>query len=214
MHYQISGGLIKSEYAAKPAAQASQYLIDLLKQMGPFRHALDFGCGKLRYASQLYHLSKNLTVADSAVQLDRIQTVIDDRTSVREYVDSRWYDSRAIDLNELRVDSTTYDFILCTNVLSAIPDCSDRIAALRSLRSKLRKGSILVVCQYTNSYFCEKMRDPTVHKYNDGFLLGSENQRSFYGLINLPKLEQYLADAGFNVKRAWRRDQSAYATAR
>lgn len=215
MRYKVNGYCIKSENAAKPCGQASQYLVGLLKDLAPFAHALDFGCGKLRYAQHLYHCSRRLTLTDSAEQLKRQQVVLGEFTSVRGYVHDWWYDSRVLDLTQLRTDRTKYDFVLCANVLSAIPDCSDRVAALRSLASKVTKsGSILVGCQYTNSYFCNRMRDKNVTKYNDGFILGPPSNASFYGLVNLDRLTQYIESAGFVPNECWRNDQTAYVLAK
>lgn len=73
MHYTINGHTIFSEASAKPVSQASSYVIQLLKDLGPFHHTLDFGCGKLRYAAHIHELTFYLTVVDSNPQLDRNQ---------------------------------------------------------------------------------------------------------------------------------------------
>ncbi len=214
MRYNIDAFTIRSENAAKPPSQASSYVTTLLSELAPFTHALDYGCGKLRYAHHLYHLTTRLTVVDSAEQLDRKQLVLGESTTVREYVADYWLASRALDVEAFRQDTAKYGFILCSNVLSSIPDCNDRVAILRDLSSRLTKtGQLLVISQYTNSYFCNRMRDPTTTKYNDGFILGTQSNASFYGLIPPKRLLSYVDDAGLCTIQSWRRDQSAYVIA-
>jgi len=214
MHYSCNGVTVFAEDAAKPASQYSSYVVDLLNELGPFRNGLDYGCGKLRYATCLYHLTKTLTVVDSTAQIERDQLLFGIRTTVREYVRKYWAATRALDVEQFRSDLRCYDFALCSNVLSSVPDCCDRTAILALVGSRLaRNGRLLVSCQYTNSYFSDKMRDKETLKYNDGFLLGSSRRASFYGLIPLPKLESYVVAAGLSVCESWRHNQSAYVVA-
>jgi len=214
MRYNVKNHEIYSEHAAKPVKQASKYVESLLDELGPFNHAIDYGCGKLRYASTLYHLCDRLTVTDSTQQLERVQTVIDEKSTVREYVKQRWFNTRALDLDQIQTDHETYDFALCANVLSAIPHPQTRIDALRTISRKLASsGRALILTQYTNSYFCNQLRNPDVIRYRDGFLLGTKSRASFYGLINLQKLEKYIVSAGMSSIRSWRHDQSALVLA-
>jgi 2-polyprenyl-3-methyl-5-hydroxy-6-metoxy-1,4-benzoquinol methylase len=214
MHYNIKNHKIYSEYAAKPVKQASKYVKSLLEEIGPFDNALDYGCGKLRYASALYHLSQRLTVTDSKQQLDRVQTVINEKTTVREYVEQHWYDTRPLDLDQLSNDCELFDFVLCANVLSAIPNPKTRIDVLKIISTKMSNGGIaLILTQYTNSYFCQQLRNPDVIRYRDGFLLGTKTRASFYGLINLEKLKKYVESAGMLCIRSWRNNQSAFVLA-
>jgi hypothetical protein len=215
MRYTCNGLTIFAEDAAKPASQSSSYVVELLNRIGPFRHGLDYGCGRLRYATHLYHLTRTLTVVDSTVQLDRTQLLFGTRTTVREHVHKFWRATRALDTDEFANDSRLYDFSLCSNVLSSVPDCSDRINMLCRIGLRLaRNGKLLVTSQYTNSYFCDKMRDEGTMKYNDGFLLGKAERASFYGLIPLPKLESYTVAAGLSICQSWRHNQSAYVIAK
>lgn len=215
MHYTCNGLTIFAEDAAKPASQSSSYVVELLDNLGPFRNGLDFGCGRLRYATHLYHLTRTLTVVDSSEQLDRTQPLFGTQTTVRKYVRTFWTATRALDTDEFASDSRLYDFSLCSNVLSSVPDCADRVNMLSRIGLRLAKnGQLLITCQYTNSYFCDKMRDETTLKYNDGFLLGNTKRASFYGLIPLPKLEAYCVAAGLSIFKSWRNNQSAYVIAR
>ena len=214
MHYTCNGLTIFAEDAAKPASQSSSYVVELLNKRGRVRNGLDYGCGRLRYATHLYHLTRTLTVVDSSDQLDRTQLLFGTRTTVRKYVSMFWTATRPLDTDQFANDSRRYDFALCSNVLSSVPDCSDRIDILSRICLRLEKnGKLLVTCQYTNSYFCDKMRDEGTLKYNDGFLLGNATRASFYGLIPLPKLESYCVAAGLVICQSWRNNQSAYVIA-
>lgn len=211
MHYRCLGYEIHSEQAAKPSSQASQYVLSLIAAQGQMDACLDYGCGRLRYAMALYRQSKALTVVDSAAQLDRSILIGRSTTSVRKYVAAHWPRALAVDLGCFTPQKPLYDFALCANVLSAIPIYSDRINALRNVSKALKpNGRCLVITQYTNSYFCSKKRDPTVVKFKDGFILGSETNASFYGLIPLQDLLRFVIKAGLVVESSWRHDQSAY----
>jgi len=211
MLYKLGHSIIHSERAAKPAGQASAHVINLLETLGHFAVAVDFGCGRLRYGLQLYHQSDTLIVVDSKEQIDRTLELFGERTTVRDYVRERWHATTAMDLTEFSLCSTRADFILCANVLSAIPYDRDRLRALRRIREHLApRGHTLVFCQYTNSYFCSKLRDPQVTKLGDGFVLGSGENMSFYGIINLGSLCNLVEKAGLKTIRAWRANQTAF----
>lgn len=211
MLYRIGRHAIRSERAAKPAGQASKYVINLLASLGHFGIAVDYGCGRLRYGCRLYHQSDVLIVVDSEAQIDRRLELFGERTTVREYVHERWHSTTAMDLTEFSLCKAKADFILCANVLSAIPLGRDRIIALQKIREHLApNGQVLVFCQYTNSYFCSKLRDPRVTKFGDGFVLVSGDNASFYGLINLESLCNLVEKAGLKPQRAWRANQTAF----
>ena len=214
MHYRAEGHLIRSENGAKPGTQASQYVTCLLGRLAPFDHALDYGCGKLRYSQYLRKLCKRLTLVDSQEQVSRQQILLGCASTVHEYVKTKWRTVRVLAVPEFYCDSERYDFILCANVLSAIPDTRKRMRALRLLSERLCEGGqCLLVCQYTNSYFWARMRDPLTIKYNDGFITGSKGNASYYGMINLEKLLGYVRKSGMIAEQAWRHDQSAYVIA-
>jgi predicted TPR repeat methyltransferase len=211
VRYQIKGFTIRSENAAKPAKQASGYLVQLLKEFRPIDHALDFGCGKLRYAVHLQKIARRLTLVDSETQLSRTQVVIDRTTSVRAYVALLWRHTRTLNVVDFGADKSKFDFILCANVLSAIPSITKRRQIVRALSQKLRrKGRCLFVCQYTNSDFFRQLADQNVKKHADGYIKGAKQNASFYGLINLPLLRGYVEKAGMVIEKAWVNDQSAY----
>jgi len=75
MRYEIvSGVVIKTENAAKPASQSSGFLKSLLGTLPRVSTSIDYGCGKLRYLDAILEKTDFLTLVDSEIQLSRIQT--------------------------------------------------------------------------------------------------------------------------------------------
>jgi hypothetical protein len=112
------------------------------------------------------------------------------------------------------LDSAKYDFVLCANVLSAIPSPRIRTRIARTLARRLTvRGKCFYVCQYTNSYFCDQMADESVRKYSDGFIKGTAENASFYGIIRPPMLQDLIRRAGFSIRESWIHDQSGYVVA-
>ena len=71
----------------------------------------------------------------------------------------------------------------------------------------------MFVCQYTNSYFSKQMASAEVKKYADGFIKGTEQNASFYGIIRPQQLVELVTDGGMKVSEWWRHEQSAYVVA-
>jgi 2-polyprenyl-3-methyl-5-hydroxy-6-metoxy-1,4-benzoquinol methylase len=211
MRYRAKGVEIRSENAAKPRAQRSRYLESQLRSVGPYASALDYGCGKLRYFPTLRAICRNLTIVDSSVQLNRIQTIGGRLTTIREYV-TRWPSVTALDVDEFARDTSMFDFALCSNVLSAIPSYKTRLLVVAKLAKRLHPGGhALFVVQYTNSHFTALRSNPQACKYLDGYLVSSRRGNSFYGIITPAKLSRLLVKGGFQVQHLWRAGQSAYA---
>jgi SAM-dependent methyltransferase len=213
MRYQVKGTEIRSENAAKPRSQASQYLEQQLNRLEPVDSGLDYGCGKLRYFPTLRRVCRGLTVVDSAVQLDRIQVVGGRRTTIRRYI-SRWSAVRALDLVDFATDRCSFDFALCSNVLSAIPSYKVRLAAVSGLARRLRKGGrALFAVQYRNSHYSALRDRPNAQPYLDGHLVRTRQGSHFYGVIRPERLARLLRKGGFEVQELWSRGESAYAWA-
>ncbi len=75
---------VKTENAAKPAAQALQSLTNYISQLERVTSSFDCGYGKLRYVGPILSSSETLTVVDSEVQIARIQSVQESMISVRD----------------------------------------------------------------------------------------------------------------------------------
>jgi 2-polyprenyl-3-methyl-5-hydroxy-6-metoxy-1,4-benzoquinol methylase len=214
VRYRVNGLEIRSENAAKPVGQASAYLVKWLNERRPVSATADVGCGKLRYAGPLLHFSRAVTFVDSDVQLSRVQVLHDERTTIRDYVPRRWSGSRALSVAEFESDPLEYDFILCANVLSAIPDVEARVLLLRTIKAKLRADAeCLLVSQFRNSYFTSKRLDSGTFKYLDGWVTVCSRGASFYGLIDPAGLSKTASAAGLKVRSCWRQGQSGYLVA-
>ena len=201
VRYRVNGLEIRSENAAKPVGQASAYLVRWLNERRPVAATADVGCGKLRYAGPL-------------LQLSRVQVLHDERTTIRDYGPRRWSGSRVLSVAEFESDPLQYEFILCANVLSAIPDVEARVRLLRTIRAKLRADAeCLLVSQFRNSYFTSRRLDSGTFKYLDGWVTVYSRGASFYGLIDPAGLAKTASAAGLKVRSCWRQGQSGYLVA-
>jgi len=135
MHYKIGSQIvIKTENAAKPAAQASSHLKQILASLPPVDASFDYGCGKLRYYQVLLKRTNTLTLVDSEVQLSRLQMIGGKQISIRKSVSGS---NRVSVYNEreFRGLSAQFDRGFCINVLSVIPIYSVRRHVLETIRS-------------------------------------------------------------------------------
>jgi hypothetical protein len=215
VHYNAKGMLVKSENAAKPMADAAGPLVEWLRGRPVMESALDYGCGKLRYTPYVAARSRYLGLVDSSEQLDRVQRIDGVETTVRQYAKEKWPGCRIYELTEFwKGVSHTYDFILCANVLSAIPCPKVRARSLRSLRRGLTpRGTVLVVNQHTNSYFKEASSRPEAIAHLDGWLLPSRGGASYYGILTKDKVVELLKRHGFVIAQTWIDGQSNYVLA-
>ena len=215
MRYKIKGVEIRSENAAKPASDAAAPLVNWLKNRKYTPSALDFGCGKLRYTDHLAYQSKRIGVLDSEVQLTRIQRIAGEQTSVEEYVKRKWPSCRIHRLEDFWMSSSySYHFILCANVLSAVPCPKARARSLRSIHTTLRhNGQVLFVNQHTNSYFTKIRKEPTTRPHLDGWVTASRTGAAYYGILNRDSVIQLVSRYSFAVEQAWIEGQSNYVLA-
>src|SRR5581483_10647555 len=121
MHYKIGTGLIiKTENAAKPESRASSHLKEVLSNLAQVHSSFDYGCGKLRYCEALLETTETLALVDSEVQLSRLQTLRQERTSIREAM-RRSNRVTVYNESEFKALRQTFDRAFCINVLSIIP---------------------------------------------------------------------------------------------
>lgn len=211
MRYRVQGAWIRSENAAKPASQASQTVLSTLRQLGPWSNVLDLGCGKLRYGRELLRLSESVTFADSQVQIDRNQRILGSDTSVRRLVSRRWDWARVLSLEELLEDRVLFDFILCANVLSAIPSRAEQARLFRLVKVKLKaSGTCLFVTQHRNSEFAEMQRRETASPYSDGWVLNGARSVSYYGVLDCAAIARRARRYGLRVVESWIRGESSF----
>lgn len=215
MRYKIKGMEIRSENAAKPSCNASSALVKWLHNREYTQSALDFGCGKLRYTSHLAKKSKHLGIVDSEVQISRNQLIEGKNTTVLKYTKTRWPQCRVHILEKFLVKpSHSYNFILCANVLSAIPCPKVRAKSIRSIFAALRaKGQVLFANQHTNSYFKEVKKRKSTLLHLDGWITNSKSKASYYGILNKDLVTKLITRHGFTVQEAWVEGQTNYVVA-
>ena len=214
LRYSVGKLEIRSENAAKPGSQASASLVDWLEKQNRAGRVLDYGCGKLRYAGVLAKNCRSITLVDSTVQLDREQIIAGERTTVRRYA-KKWRHARVISVEDFPDDKVSFDFVLCSNVLSAIPCRDARAAALELIRSKLsRNGCALFVVQFRNSFYRDLRNRKGVTRYLDGYLLRTPKGTFYYGIIPPHKLARLVRAAHFTVEKSWIQGESALVLAR
>jgi hypothetical protein len=213
VRYKAKGLEIRSENAAKPMTIPAAHLVDWLRKMPEVHSALDYGCGKLRYSGIIARKCKALTLVDSEVQLSREQQLGRTRTSVRDLALQYWPKCRALSLEQFSRDKRKYDFILCANVLSAIPDKRIRSESLRRILSSLKRtGNCLFVAQYRSSYFKEVDAAGCV-PHLDGWILKTEQGAYYFGVFTLKKLSELVLRHGFSATKGWTKGESAYLLA-
>lgn len=211
MRYKVKRFEIRSENAAKPIAQASAYLSNWISAHPPIPSALDYGCGKLRYAYLLAAHVKALTLVDSDIQLARPQIINGEKTTVRDYAADQWPHSRTLSPQQFKKDRGKYDLVLCANVLSAIPVARTQNEVLRLISSRLKlSGRCLFVAQYRNSYFKEVSQSERAIPHLDGWIVKNSRGYSYYGILPKSKLEVLVKRNHFRVIRSWINGQSAY----
>jgi SAM-dependent methyltransferase len=211
VRYKVRRLEIRSENAAKPLAQAAHPLIRWLKNMASVHAALDFGCGKLRYSGLLARKCQELTLVDSKVQISRTQRIDGKETTVAQYAEKHWPTCRVLNLEEFQREKMQYDFILCANVLSAIPDRCVRSKALLKLASVMRnQGRCLFITQYRNSCFTELADSRNATPHLDGWILKTQRGAFYYGVLDKDKLSALVAQHSFTIEKAWIEGESAY----
>jgi len=216
MHYRIRGKLIAAELAAKPPSQASAHLLAFLSGHNRVGRAVDYGCGKLRYAAALVAMAESVALVDSSEQLDRQQSIDGEETTVRRLVEQRWPDVQIETVSEFQAKQRPkFDLALCANVLSAIPTKAARSRALVAIRGRLKvNGTLLVVNQHANSYYSQVARREDVMRHLDGWLVPRTISASYYGILDKKKTSEILERHGYEIVEHWIEGQSNYALAR
>ena len=212
MRYKIKGTEIRSENAAKPAGDAAASLVRWLCDRDSTPSALDYGCGKLRYTGHLAQRSKHISIVDSEVQLTRTQRIHSEYTTIEAYAKKTWPGCTIQNLKDFWKQSAhRYHFVLCANVLSAIPCPKTRARSLRAIRAALEhNGRVLFVNQHTNSHFTEVRKRPTTRPHLDGWIVESKASASYYGILNKDSVVKLVSRFGFPVDEAWIERQSNF----
>lgn len=215
MHYTVEGFLIRSENAAKPLTAPSAELVRYLTTMSPVGAGIDYGCGKCRYTGQLAARCQTVGLVDSEIQLNRTQHIAGQMTTIRKYAMSTWPGCHVLSIEQFsQLLNRTYDFALCANVLSAIPNAVARHELLNNILQKLGPdGRCLFVHQHTNSSFRSYAHRPGAFQHLDGWIVPCGSSASFFGILNQASTITLVQNAGFHVHESWIAGQSNYVLA-
>jgi SAM-dependent methyltransferase len=216
MRYTVRGVVIRSENAAKLPQEASGVLKDWILRNVEADHALDYGCGRMRYSGYLARRSSRLALVDSEIQLDRPTRVGRQRTTLRQYATRRWPKCAVYSLDQFWAGvPEQFDFVLCANVLSAIPSSRVRFRSIGAIGRSLAKGGVaLFVHQHTNSFFTYLQQNARATRHLDGWILGSPKGPSYFGVLPRSKVVRLVRASNMRVIDAWIAGQSNYVLAR
>lgn len=215
MRYLVNGTVVDSHNAARSVSQPSAYLASFVRSQVRQPCAVDYGCGKLRYVSPLSETFDHVHVLDSQAQMGRRQRIGSKLTTIPEYVKNHYANVTAHTLESTSWADLQADFVLCANVLSAIPFRNERIEVLRRIRGLCNpSGEVLLVTQYRNSYFLSYRTRPNSMKHEGGYLITCGSRAFYYCCLPGSILSDYCMEAGLNVKRCWTQGQSALVLAR
>ncbi|KFF64921.1 hypothetical protein RC90_00680 [Pectobacterium brasiliense] len=208
LNYEINGVTIRSENAAKPHTMPSNYLCNHIKSSIKNGRALDFGCGKLRYSVQLIDKFEAVTFLDSRKQLERVQIIRGVQTTIPEYVANNYKNANVVPFESMDKITSHYDFILCANVLSAIPCKSTIDKIICGIRELLNDdGEAMIVNQYKSSYFKKYERGI---KHLHGYIYQSSRNASYYGLLDESLVRKICLDNSLSIIKSWSKAGSSY----
>lgn len=126
--YKINNGVIESELAAKSTRQPNKQVLEYIRTLSPEAVVLDYGCGKFRYTIPLSIQVKKVVAIDSLEQLSKRQIIAGRAMTLLEYQNNK-VSICTIDSGKWR--DTKYDAVICTNVLSAIPNTNQKYFSRR-----------------------------------------------------------------------------------
>lgn len=212
MHYNIGDITIESELAAKPVSQTNKAILSLINTFPANSRVLDYGCGKLRYSIPLADRVSSVVAIDSLFQVEKQQQIGSHYISPKDYNKDNLL---VCDLDDPIWRSNIYDFVLCTNVLSAIPFDSYRAQVIKNSYEVLDcDGSLIISIQYRNSYFNTYKKRKDVIPYNDGWLIKKTVKKyAFYGAPSDTTIMNLCYKVGFQHCEAKHRDGTYFITA-
>lgn len=206
MRYRVGGSLVRSENAAKPVQQKSEFVRRLLLSLPNVEKTLDYGCGKLRYISEIAERSLEVFLLDSHLQLYRQQQIAGKRTSVAEIAST----SNAIHIFDLKAASRSralFNRVTCVNVLSAIPIPAIREEVLRrTSRLLMEGGEFFITHQYRNSDFTRMRNLPNAIEFRDGFLIDSLRGPSFYSTMSVDEVLRLVEKSDLRITSTLRNE--------
>ncbi|EEW6227449.1 methyltransferase domain-containing protein [Escherichia coli] len=186
----------------------SNYLCKQIESTNKNGNTLDFGCGKLRYSEQLVNKFETVTFLDSRRQLERVQIIRGVQTTIPDYVINNYKNANIVSYENIDKITNHYDFILCANVLSAIPCESTIHKVLSAIRELLKSdGEALIVNQYKSSYF---KRYESGIKHLHGYIYQNSRNAFYYGLLDVDTVSKICSDNNLEIIKSWSKAGSSY----
>jgi len=106
------------------------------------------------------------------------------------------------------------DFVLCANVLSAIPGRDNRLRAIGAIRSHLKAGAVaLFVVQFRNSHFKRWHSATNAISHDGGWLVRGRTGASFYALLQPDELAEHVLAGGLYPVDVWTKGEAAVVLA-
>lgn len=205
--------IVKSENAALSTRQTNKVVLKYIDNLPDNINILDYGCGKCRYSLQLGKKASHIILLDSQVQISRTQTIYSNKTTVELFANSNMKNASVCSIENFDFTKQQFDFVLCSNVLSAIPDKQTRKNLLDNIHDiLLDNGTALITVQYRNSYFNTYKNRKGVEKYKDGWLIKRNNSYSFYGIIYPEQLIEMCLKSELKIENVYKYDGSVYLT--
>lgn len=158
---------------------------------------LDYGAGKLRNSNYLLGKDIDVHILDTEYQLDRINK----QNFLNKY--EKVYNTK-------ETINIKYDIILCSFVLNVIPDINTRDFIIQNCNSILKEEGIFILEVRREKGI---MKNKNMEPYNDGFLVGKGNIRTFQKPYNDKELFNILISNGFKVVKVWNENDSVIAIA-
>ncbi len=215
MHYIIEDKIIvKSENAAKSYDQPNKRVLEFIDSITNSMVVLDYGCGKFRYTIPLSLNAKAVIAIDSKEQIERTQTINKLKTTLLKYAKEKMSNVKVFELQDDKWKKVKYDIVLCTNVLSAIPNYEMRLCVLKNIKASLNNdGKAFISVQYRNSYFNSYNSRNNTYKYYDGWIIRNNKSYSFYGIIKPNEIISMCSEAGLKIINFKLLDGSIYIIA-
>ena len=142
---------------------------------------LDYGCGKLRNATHLLKYGYDVSIADTKKQLSKLS-----EDKVEQYNKIYTVDNDNI--------TDKFDVVLCSFVINVIPQETERIKAINNIFKALDVGGCAYI-EVRDKSFIKSAK--TIQPYNDGYILGSGNIRTFQKGFDIEDLKQLIDKTHF-----------------
>jgi len=211
MRYRVDGRTVYAEQAAISASQPARWLVSWISCLPPKLRCLDYGCGRLRYATHLAARAENTTVVDSSAQLARVMTIHGEICTIPEFAKRHHRNMRVIAARAFD-ERVFYDLAICVNVLSSIPNLRRRRQVCRRIYEALVPGgAALFVNQHRNSYFKQYANRESAKRHLDGWLIPHDHGYWFYGLIPPAALCDMVSKSGLSVQLSGCCGESGFA---